>query len=270
MGNNITRTVGVNQEQTLIQSRPWEKHPGCFCNGSNQPLRPHPCPQPFSLLSHAGPAAHAPSRHLEHLPQPGWEVMASHVAVLHPCILWDLQQHQEKEKTPSETSRMGCGRRQKRLGAIGSCAAALAGRGGLEQNPAPGKGNFPVTPWREKQRDCWGEMGWEAVGTWERRLLDTILRDMRDGWRVPCSCRGGSAELCNPGSSALPCGFCCSGGGFRHRMRLVTQFPSVAFSQGARHSRDPRAGWCRCRCQLGGSRVSQQVRRAGWTPRRSR
>lgn len=139
--------------------------------------------------------------------------MASHVAVLHPSILWDLQQHQEKEKTPSETSRMGCGRWQKRLGAITSCAAALARRGGVEQNPALGKGNFPVTPRREKQRDCWGEMGREAAGTWERGWLATILRDMRDGWRVPCSYRGGSAELCNPGSSTLPCGFCCCWGG---------------------------------------------------------
>lgn len=181
--------------------------------------------------------------------------MASHVAVLHPSILRDLQQHQEKEKTPIETSQMGCWRWQKRLGATGSCAAALAGRGGLEQDPAPGKGNFPLTPRREKQRDCWGETGREAAGTWERGWLDTILRDVRDGWRVHCSYRGGSAELCNPGFSALPCGFCCSRGGFRHRMGLVTQFPSVAFSQGARHSRDPRAGWCRC--QLGGSRVSQ-------------
>lgn len=54
---------------------------------------------------------------------------------------------------------------------------------------------------------------------------------------------GGSAELCNPGTSALPCGFCCSRGGVRRRMRLVTQFPCVAFSQGARHGGDPCTVW---------------------------
>lgn len=69
----------------------------------------------------------------EHLPQPGWGVMASHVAVLHPSILQDLQQHQEKEKTPIKTSRRGCRCWQKQLGAIGSRAMALAGQGGLEQ-----------------------------------------------------------------------------------------------------------------------------------------
>ena len=60
----------------------------------------------------------------------------------------------------------------------------------------------------------------------------------------------------------------------------MTQFPCVAFSQGARHSGDPHAGRCRHRRQPGGSRVSQacagrrrhrlQVRRAGWTPRRQK
>lgn len=131
-------------------------------------------------------------------------------SVLHPSTLGGLQQLQ-KEKTPIKTSGMGCRCWQKCPGATGRCAAVLASRG-VQSSPA--RGNFPLISRRQKQRGCCGEMEQKVVAAWGGGWLGLVPGDTRDGQRIPYSYWGSSAELHNPGASSLPCGFCCSRGGF--------------------------------------------------------
>lgn len=82
--------------------------------------------------------------------------------------------------------------------------AAVLQPEGLKQEPALGKGNFPMTPWREKQREN---------GAGDKRSSGKGGRAQPPGcagwFRGPCSYQGSSAEPLNPSSSTFPCGFCC-------------------------------------------------------------
>lgn len=119
--------------------------------GQTSPCVPIPVPNlpPVSLAPELQ-CTHPP----EHLPQPAWGLRVSHVAVLHLSILWDLQQRQEREeKTPQfKPLRRGMGAGKASGSNRQLCRGA--GWGGPEREPALGKGNFPVPPWREKQRGC--------------------------------------------------------------------------------------------------------------------